>query len=132
MFLTRCHEFPFPATRGHLPRGDTFAPNRRWPLVAGTTVFSEKPIRWNAADNSILREHFVKKDGTTGPLPSNYIFFDGAKPTTVFFRNILHCSLRKMAQLAPYQVSIILLGVAKSTTGFFRNISQPSLKNKHR
>ena len=38
MFLTRCHEFPFPATRGHLPRGATFAPNRRWPLVAGTTV----------------------------------------------------------------------------------------------
>ena len=38
MFLTRCHEFPFPAARGHLPRGATFAPNRRWPLVAGTTV----------------------------------------------------------------------------------------------
>ena len=38
MFLTRCHAFPFPATRGHLPRGATFAPNRRWPLVAGTTV----------------------------------------------------------------------------------------------
>ena len=38
MFLTGCHEFPFPATRGHLPRGATFAPNRRWPLVAGTTV----------------------------------------------------------------------------------------------
>ena len=38
MFLTRCHEFPFPATRGHLPRGATFAPNRRWPLVAVTTV----------------------------------------------------------------------------------------------
>ena len=38
MFLTQCHEFPFPATRGHLPRGATFAPNRRWPLVAGTTV----------------------------------------------------------------------------------------------
>ena len=38
MFLTGCHEFPFPATRGHLPRGATFAPNRRWPLVADTTV----------------------------------------------------------------------------------------------
>ena len=38
MFLTRCHEFPFPATRDHLPRGATFAPNRRWPIVAGTTV----------------------------------------------------------------------------------------------
>ena len=38
MFLTRCHNFPFPATRGHLPRGATFAPNRRWPLGAGTTV----------------------------------------------------------------------------------------------
>ena len=38
MFLTGCHEFPFPATRGHLPRGATFAPNRRWPLVTGTTV----------------------------------------------------------------------------------------------
>ena len=40
MFLTGCHEFPFPATRGHLPRRATFAPNRRWPLVAGTTVLS--------------------------------------------------------------------------------------------
>ena len=29
-------EFPFPATRGHLPREATFAPNRRWPHVAGT------------------------------------------------------------------------------------------------
>ena len=38
MLLTRCHAFPFPATRGHLPRGATFAPNRRWPLVACTTV----------------------------------------------------------------------------------------------
>ena len=40
MFLTRCHEFPFPATRGHLPRGATFAPIRRWPLVAATTVLT--------------------------------------------------------------------------------------------
>ena len=38
MFLTGCHAFPFPATRGHLPRGATFAPNWRWPLVADTTV----------------------------------------------------------------------------------------------
>ena len=38
MFLTRCHEFMFPATKGYLPRRATFAPNRRWPLVAGTTV----------------------------------------------------------------------------------------------
>ena len=38
MFLTRRHEFPFPATRGHLSRGATFAPNQMWPLVAGTTV----------------------------------------------------------------------------------------------
>ena len=38
MCLTRCHEFLFPATKGHLPRRATFAPNRRWPLVAGTTV----------------------------------------------------------------------------------------------
>ena len=38
MFLTGCHELPFPAMRGHLSRGATFAPNRRWPLVAGTTV----------------------------------------------------------------------------------------------
>ena len=38
MFLTRCHELPFPATRSHLSRGATFAPNRRWPLLAGTTV----------------------------------------------------------------------------------------------
>ena len=41
MCLTRCHEFPFPATRGHLPRGATFAQNRRWPLVAGTTVYAK-------------------------------------------------------------------------------------------
>ena len=45
MFLIRCHEFPFPATRGHLPRGATFAPNRRWPLVAGTTVIQKRAIR---------------------------------------------------------------------------------------
>ena len=32
-----CHEGP-PASRGHLPRGATLAPNRRWPLVAGTNV----------------------------------------------------------------------------------------------
>ena len=38
MFLTRCHEFMFPATKGHLPRRATFAPSRRWPFVAGTTV----------------------------------------------------------------------------------------------
>ena len=43
MFLTQCHEFPFPATRGHLPRGATFAPNQRWPLVAGTTVVVRVP-----------------------------------------------------------------------------------------
>ena len=38
MFLIRNHEFLFPATKGHLPRRSTFAPNPRWPLVAGTTV----------------------------------------------------------------------------------------------
>ena len=42
--LTGCHELPFPATRGHLSRGATFAPNRRWLLVAGTTVFAKYQI----------------------------------------------------------------------------------------
>ena len=31
-----------PVSGGHLPRGTTFAPNRRWPLVAGTTVIDNK------------------------------------------------------------------------------------------
>ena len=33
-----CVKIAIPATRDHLPRGDTLAPNRQCPLVAGTTV----------------------------------------------------------------------------------------------
>ena len=33
-----CVKMSVPATRDHLPRGDTLAPNRQCPLVAGTTV----------------------------------------------------------------------------------------------
>ena len=33
-----CVKMSIPATRDHLPRGDTLAPNRQCPLVAGTTV----------------------------------------------------------------------------------------------
>ena len=69
MFLTRCHEFPFPATRGHLPRGATFAPNRRWPLVAGTTVPSNRhtspstALVWLKEQNSfLLYGHVLQKD----------------------------------------------------------------------
>ena len=52
MFLTRCHEFLFPATKGHLPRRATFAPNRGWPLVAGTTVFGYNKYHFlNASDD---------------------------------------------------------------------------------
>ena len=35
-----CVKIAIPATRDHLPRGDTLAPNRQCPLVAGTTVLS--------------------------------------------------------------------------------------------
>ena len=34
-----CDKIAIPATRDHLPRGDTLAPNRQCPLVAGTTVY---------------------------------------------------------------------------------------------
>ena len=34
-----CVKIAIPATRDHLPRGDTLAPNRQCPLVAGTTVY---------------------------------------------------------------------------------------------
>ena len=33
-----CVKISVPATRDHLPRGDTLGPNRQCPLVAGTTV----------------------------------------------------------------------------------------------
>ena len=33
-----CVKMSVPATRDHLPRGDTLAPDRQCPLVAGTTV----------------------------------------------------------------------------------------------
>ena len=33
-----CVNISIPATRDHLPRGDTLAGNRQCPLVAGTTV----------------------------------------------------------------------------------------------
>ena len=33
-----CVKIAIPATRDHLPRGDTLALNRQCPLVAGTTV----------------------------------------------------------------------------------------------
>ena len=35
-----CVKIAIPATRDHQPRGDTLAPNRQCPLVAGTTVVS--------------------------------------------------------------------------------------------
>ena len=61
MFLTRCHEFPFRATRGHLPRGATFAPNRRWPLVAGTTVV----LILTVFTRVMKYEYFSQYSGTT-------------------------------------------------------------------
>ena len=39
-----CVKIAIPATRDHLPRGDTLAPNRQCPLVAGTTVHGFREI----------------------------------------------------------------------------------------
>ena len=35
-----------PVSGDHLPRGATFAPNRRWPLVAGTNVLENDDEDW--------------------------------------------------------------------------------------
>ena len=33
-----------PVSGGHMPRGATFTPNRSWPLVAGSTVYTKQTI----------------------------------------------------------------------------------------
>ena len=42
MPVDTCVKIAIPATRDHLPRGDTLAPNRQCPLVAGTTVVEQR------------------------------------------------------------------------------------------
>ena len=47
-----CVKIAIPAKRDHLPRGDTLAPNRQCPLVAGTTVHGKNDLEqlmpnWN-------------------------------------------------------------------------------------
>ena len=49
-FITYCtnyclFRFNVPVSGGHLSPGATFAPNRRWPLVADTTVTLEESLR---------------------------------------------------------------------------------------
>ena len=58
-----CVKISIAATRDHLPRGDTFAPNRQCPLVAGTTVYKSDHSMRNVTITSsftlVKGTHFI-------------------------------------------------------------------------
>ena len=63
-----CVNISIPATRDHLPRGDTLAPNRQCPLVAGTTVPSNLPI-------SVSTSYCKMKDDYKNPFETTFSHF---------------------------------------------------------